>query len=304
MKNSFYSILCCPACKKTFTFNRNAVMCKNCKKRYLFIENNILSLKENKKTNDVKISQKMWDKIYKAEKESDFLTDKMISSHTAFLRRFTKNNIKKEEIFLDLGCGIAWQSLILAKKGVTTIGMDISLEGLLHSKMLFHKYGVKGEFIHGNFLNIPLKDRSVNFIYWGLAIEYVRNTQKAVDEAYRVLKPGGTVLAPFPPVSFTTLIYHQLRGGDIPRVPIIRESMEFIHFKLLKGKYMNYGYGQTFFTNDMKKYFKNAGFKNITVGYFDTYYPLSLLPKVFVPIGQKLIRHRPFWPFAYISATK
>lgn len=256
-----------------------------------------------KKGIDVQISEKEWDRLYKSQMLlNDFQSDPMVASHTKFLKRYYKQ-IKKG-IFLDLGCGIAWHSLYFSKRGVKTIGLDISLEGLLKSHVMFKKNNKQGFFIQGDFLHVPLEDSVVSFIYWGMAIEYVRDTQQAVNEAYRVLKKGGVVLVPFPPVSFTTLLYHQLRGGDIPRIAGIREIMEFIHVNMLKGKYMHYGYGQTFTVRDMKTYFKTAGFKDIKVGYFDTYYPLSLLPSPLRPIGWRLINLRPFWPFAYIQATK
>ena len=57
-------------------------------------------------------------------------------------------------------------------------------------------------------------------------------------------------------------------------------------------------------TNNVSKFFKRAGFHVEKVDYFDVYYPLALIPVPLRPLLQKLIHLRPFWPFAYLEATK
>jgi ubiquinone/menaquinone biosynthesis C-methylase UbiE len=192
----------------------------------------------------------------------------------------------------------------LAKEGVSVLGLDISYEAVAKSQLLFKGEKLPGLFIQADFLNIPLKNNSVGLIYWGLSIEYVKDTQKAIYEAYRVLKPKGRIVVPFPVVSLSTLFYHQFRGGDIPRVPILQELMELIHVKILKGKYMHYGYGQTFTIRSIRKMFVNAGFRVKNIDFFDTHYPISSFPRLVRPALRKLLRFRLFWPFAYIEAVK
>ena len=251
----------------------------------------------------LKISEEKWDKQYKKSSEiKKYMNDPIVISHKRFLSSYKK--YLKKNIFLDLGCGIAWTSFFLAKEGVCVLGLDISYEAVAKSQLLFKEEKLPGLFIQADFLNIPLKDNSVGFIYWGLSIEYVRNTQKAIHEAYRVLNPKGRIVVPFPVVSFSTLFYHQFRGGDIPRVPILKELMELIHVKILKGRYMHYGYGQTFTTNSMGKMFVNAGFRVKAIDFFDTYYPISIFPRLVRPVLRKFLLFRLFWPFAYIEAVK
>jgi len=302
MEKKYIHLLCCLRCKGSLIEFNTYLKCGVCGCEYQ-VENGIPRLVFGKKGIDTKISEEKWDKQYKKSSEiKKYVNDPMVVSHKRFLSLY-KQYLKKD-IFLDLGCGIAWTSFFLAKEGVSVVGLDISYEVVLKSQLFFKEEKLPGLFIQADFLNIPLKDNSVGFIYWGLSIEYVRNTEKAIRETYRVLKQKGRIVVPFPVVSLSTLFYHQFRGGDIPRVPILRELMELIHVKILKGKYMHYGYGQTFTTNSMRKMFVNAGFKIKVIDLFDTYYPISSFPRLVRPALRKLLRFRLFWPFAYLEAVK
>ena len=302
IEKKFLSILSCPRCKNSLQEKNNRLACLICRNTYT-VAHGIPKLFLQKQSIDVQLSKDKWDKQYKEILLIEtHKKNRMVLSQKSFLSPYKK--YMKKGIFLDLGCGIAWQSFFLAQEGIPTIGIDISIEALLKSKNLLRRIAHGYNFIQADFLNVPLKDNSVSFIYWGLSIEYVFDTQRAINEAYRVLKKGGRVVVPFPVVSLSTLVYHQLRGGDIPRIPVLSQLMEFVHVTLLRGKYMHYGYGQTFTIGAMKAFFKRAGFHVEKVDYFDVYYPLALIPVPLRPLLQKLIHLRPFWPFAYLEATK
>lgn len=251
---------------------------------------------------DTVISKKNWERIYKSELiRKGYEDDLQIMSHLKFILEYEK--YFKKGIYLDLGCGISRTTPYLVKRNVEIIGIDISYEGVYKSKLLMKQNKLRGDFIQADFLDIPLKNNGIDFIYWGLALEYVEDTQRAVDEAYRVLRKGGRVLAAFPVVSVGNLTYQQLRG-DIPRVKILGPIVKFIHVNVLKGRYLKFGYGQSFTTRGIKSVFQKSGFKSIKIGYFDTYYPIDFLPKLVQPLFRRLLRWRPFWPFAYIEAMK
>lgn len=255
------------------------------------------------KTNDsdVILSQKRWEAIYKADKLKNYINDPIIVSYKKFLDRYRDGF--KRGIFLDLGCGIAYVSSLLAKEGVSVLGIDISKEAILKSQTLFKKNKLNGKFIQGDLLSLPLMDNSVSFIYSCMSLEYVKDTQKAINEVYRVLKPNGRMVAILPVISLTTLTYHQLRG-DIPNIPFIKQFFELIHIKILKGKYMHYGYEQSFTASMLRRLFRNAGFTVKTIDYFDMHYPLVFIPKIIRSYFQKILKHRLFWPLVYVEAEK
>lgn len=253
------------------------------------------------KSSDVVFSKKRWEGIHKREKLRDYEKDETTLSYKRFLDKYKKDF--KKGIFLDLGCGIAHVSAMLSREGIKIIGVDISKNAISKSKLLFQKEKLKGEFIQADFLELPIRDKSIKFIYSCMSLEYVKNTQGAIDEAYRVLEKGGKAVVVLPVVSLTTLTYHQTRG-DIPDIFILKPLMEWIHFSLLKGKYMNYGYEKSFSVSNLKKLFKNSGFKIVKIDFFDMHYPISFIPSLIRPYFQSLLKLRPFWPLLYVEVKK
>lgn len=254
--------------------------------------------------NDVALSKDRWEKIYKRRKsgkKENYETDPTVLSYKKFLDRYKR--YFRSGIFLDLGCGIAFVSAILSKEGVSILGVDVSTVAIRKSRELFKKEKLKGKFIEADLLKLPLRDNSVSFIYSCMSLEYVKDTQGAISESYRVLKPKGIMVAIVPVISLTTLTYHQLRG-DIPGIPVLKQLTEWIHIKVLKGKYMHYGYEQSFTVSKLKKMYKKAGFNVNRVDFFDMHYPIEFIPSAVRPGFKKLLKHRPFWPLVYVEARK
>lgn len=300
--SSISNILVCPNCHFKLEEKGNSLLCKNCKKIF-FIKNNIPALILNV-TEDVYFSKNKWEKIYKTKMQGikkDFRKDRTVLLHERFLDKY-KDTIKNG-LFLDLGCGVAWNCLLLAEKGIKIIGADISPVALRKSIELFIKEGVDGQFIEADILNLPFKNESINFIYSCEAFEYIKDTRKAIKEGNRVLKKGGTMIIVIPAVSLTTLTYHQLRG-DIPSIPILRNIFEFMHIRILRGKFMQYGYEKSFTKTSIKKMFEDEGFKIEKVDFFETNYYLNFLPKKLRNITELLLSNRIFWPLMYIEAVK
>lgn len=251
---------------------------------------------------DIKLSKKKWEEIYSNKnKKNNYKKDPTVLSYKKFLDGYKK--YFKKGIFLDLGCGIAFTSSLLAKEGYSILGIDISSNAIKASLDLFKKEKLKGKFIQADLLNLPLRNNSVSFIYSCMSLEYVKDTQKAVGEAYRVLKLQGRMIAILPVISLTTLTYHQLRG-DIPNIPLIKDLFEFIHIKILKGKYMHYGYEQSFTPSLLRKLFLNAKFTVKRIDYFDMHYPIIFIPKIIRPFFQRILKYRLFWPLVYIEVSK
>jgi ubiquinone/menaquinone biosynthesis C-methylase UbiE len=61
--------------------------------------------------------------------------------------------------------------------------------------------------IRGDAGSLPFRDATIDAIHWGAAMHCVPDAEKALEEVYRVLKPGGrlyatTFLRPFPDIIF------------------------------------------------------------------------------------------------------
>lgn len=110
--------------------------------------------------------------------------------------------IKGDEKILDVGCGTGRASINLAKQLTTgkVVGIDIfkGVSGTSPARAYENAEieGVAGnvEFRHGNVLHIPFKDNTFDIVNASSVLHEIhgdKNRQKAMEEIYRVLRPGG-----------------------------------------------------------------------------------------------------------------
>jgi arsenite methyltransferase len=99
------------------------------------------------------------------------------------------------EIVLDLGSGGGIDVLLSAKRVGPTgkaYGLDMTDEMLALAKENQRKAGLENvEFLKGEIENIPLPDHSVDVIISNCVINLSADKDRVLQEAFRVLKPGG-----------------------------------------------------------------------------------------------------------------
>ena len=103
--------------------------------------------------------------------------------------------LKPGETVLDLGSGGGIDVLLSAKRVGPTgkaYGLDMTDEMLALANENRRKAGVENvEFLKGEIENIPLPDNSVDVIISNCVINLSANKDRVLQEAFRVLKPGG-----------------------------------------------------------------------------------------------------------------
>lgn len=103
--------------------------------------------------------------------------------------------LKPGETVLDLGSGGGIDVLLSAKRVGPTgkaYGLDMTGEMLALANENKRKAGVENvEFLKGEIENIPLPDSSVDVIISNCVINLSANKDRVLQEAFRVLKPGG-----------------------------------------------------------------------------------------------------------------
>ena len=93
---------------------------------------------------------------------------------------------------LEIGVGLGADHQKLAENGAVLTGIDLTPRAINHTKRRFELMGLNSELQIADAENLPFEDNSFDAVYsWGV-LHHSPDTQKAVHEVYRVLKPGGT----------------------------------------------------------------------------------------------------------------
>lgn len=104
---------------------------------------------------------------------------------------FTKHS---GERVLEIGGGIGTDHAQFAKHGAITTDIDLSSGHLALAQENFMLRGLNGAFVHHDAETLPFPDASFDVVYTNGVIHHTPNTQRVVDEIYRVLKPGGKAI--------------------------------------------------------------------------------------------------------------
>jgi arsenite methyltransferase len=100
--------------------------------------------------------------------------------------------LKAGEIVLDLGSGGGIDELLSARRVGKAYGLDMTDQMLELARDNQRKAGVTNvEFLKGEIENIPLPDESIDVIISNCVINLSANKDRVLNEAFRVLKPGG-----------------------------------------------------------------------------------------------------------------
>ena len=100
------------------------------------------------------------------------------------------------EVVADVGCGYGRSLPKLHQRFAPTrlIGMDIEPEMLEASSKEVAAAGINAEFICCSSSNIALPDNSVDLLFCHQTFHHLIDQEKAIEEFFRVLKPGGVLL--------------------------------------------------------------------------------------------------------------
>jgi SAM-dependent methyltransferase len=92
---------------------------------------------------------------------------------------------------LELGCGAAQWSILLAQRGARVVGLDNSGRQLEHARELMAAAGVDFPLVHASADEVPLSDASFDVVFCDHGAMTFADPHRTVPEAARLLRPGG-----------------------------------------------------------------------------------------------------------------
>jgi ubiquinone/menaquinone biosynthesis C-methylase UbiE len=97
-------------------------------------------------------------------------------------------------VIADLGDGEGAFSLLLAQRATQVIAVDTSARMVEVGKQQAKRQGVKNvDFRLGDMEEVPIDDASVDLVFFSQSLHHALHPERAVAEAWRILKPGGRI---------------------------------------------------------------------------------------------------------------
>jgi len=129
-----------------------------------------------------------------------------------FMQRMIRFDAYKGKRLLEIGCGLGTDLLQFARAGAQVTGIDLTPAGVDLARKRFSLYGIPADLQVADAENLPFPDGTFEVVYSFGVLHHTPDTQKAIDEAYRVLKPGGEIIL---------MLYHKHSWHVLAGVPFM-----------------------------------------------------------------------------------
>ena len=96
-----------------------------------------------------------------------------------------------ERTVLEIGCGVGLDTYTMAKHGLIITALDLTDVAISTVKNRFLRHKLQATFIVADACNIPIESNLFDYVYSFGVLHHVADTQKSINEAHRLLKPGG-----------------------------------------------------------------------------------------------------------------
>ena len=198
------SLFACPICHSKLEKVKNYFKCPEClklKELYFPIVDEIPVFMTGEKTD---ANQQFWDEGWKNRKDNtDFtfvnVTDEEFKGIIKKNIELTKEeekplyflNARKEDVILNIGCGLSEASGFSELGYNNYIGLDFSYTAANGSQKNVRRYNSIGITAQANAERLPIKSKAIDVIYSSGVLHHTPNMTETVREIYRVLKADG-----------------------------------------------------------------------------------------------------------------
>src|SRR3989344_2252340 len=178
-------------------------------------------------------------------------------------------NPKKNEKILDIGCGDGVWYNELRKRSFNVTGIDISEHDLDILNRRAKEMNLESDILKADAQKMPFKNESFDKAYSICTFEHIRDDEKVFKEAYRVLKPNGTLIISIPldttplftkiilklPKSIKKLLFNEM---------VINAKNKEEYLTNFNSKYSHY---RNYTLRDIREKLKNTNFNLEKISY-------------------------------------
>lgn len=219
-------LLRCPRDKVKLTFQPSGMYCSVCKENFpinngqlriydLFIDDNPREIgRDPKKVWDKPAFERTYERTGYHEASTGFdAKEGYPAEFSDFVFKRVKGRLLEwvkpgpDHKILDIGCGAGYFLFMTLERyrkqgfNPTVVGIDISDNQLSYMVQRMAKEGVDAVAVHASGEYLPFPDNSFDLITCSEVIEHVRNPDRALQDMYRILKPGGLLLISTPSIT-------------------------------------------------------------------------------------------------------
>jgi len=95
---------------------------------------------------------------------------------------------------LEVGCGLGTDAINFARAGASYTGIDLTDASIALVRRRFEIEGLSADLRVADAEALPFADESFDLVYSHGVLHHTPDTQRAIDEIYRVLRRGGTAM--------------------------------------------------------------------------------------------------------------
>ena len=117
---------------------------------------------------------------------------------------------------LEAGCGIATDGMQFVRAGANYTGMDFSPTALRIAQDRLEQEGGEARLVSGSITELPFPDASFDLVYSNGVVHHLPETQRAISEFHRVLRPGGTAIV---------MVYHRRSFNFLVSIMTVRRLL-------------------------------------------------------------------------------
>jgi ubiquinone/menaquinone biosynthesis C-methylase UbiE/uncharacterized protein YbaR (Trm112 family) len=275
MKQSLLNLICCPICQGQLTLEgiqanddhieEGTLNCSHCaeqypihkKMPYLISDTNLEEFKAREREGWVRLWQKkgMYENAnLDLSFQLPYVGDVWTEVAQTFDIALQEMNLTGQEVILDVGAGQGWASRYFAEKGCTVVATDIvadELFGLGRAWAIMEHANVYFEPLLSDGERLPFSDGVFDVVFFCGALHHFAHFEHVLRQVYRVLKPGGRIIAAGEPA--ISIFFNEAK---------LQATFEETEEGLVERRPTPYQY---------KKALKQVGFKEIAIDILQTY---------------------------------